>query len=90
MGTAYRAEMGIPQGDPLSMMIVAMLMRPWLQMMKQENVQAKILADADISILYLSTFFSDFTLVQRADVDRAAAAFEEAGFECMRQSQSID
>ena len=52
--------------------------------------QAKILADADISILYLSTFFSDFTLVQRADVDRAAAAFEEAGFECMRQSQSID
>ena len=46
----------------------------------QVATQAKILADADISILYLSTFFSDFTLVQRADVGRAVEAFESAGF----------
>ena len=46
--------------------------------------QAKVLADADISILYLSTFYSDFTLVQRADVERAAQAFERAGFELER------
>ena len=33
-------------------------------------MQAKILAAADISILYLSTFFSDYTLVQLDDVQR--------------------
>lgn len=47
--------------------------------------QAKVLAEADISILYLSTFFSDFTLVQRADVERAAEAFESAGFALERR-----
>ena len=41
--------------------------------------QARVLASANVSILYLSTFFSDFTLVQRADVSRAAEAFETAG-----------
>jgi hypothetical protein len=47
--------------------------------------QAKVLADADISILYLSTYFSDYTLVQQQDVERAAAAFEQAGFDCAQQ-----
>ena len=41
--------------------------------------QARVLASANVSILYLSTFFSEFTLVQRADVSRAAEAFETAG-----------
>lgn len=42
--------------------------------------QAKVLADADISIFYLSTYDNDYTLVQRTDVARAAQAFESAGF----------
>ena len=42
--------------------------------------QAKVLAGANLSILYHSTFECDFTLVQRADIERAAQAFESAGF----------
>ena len=47
--------------------------------------QAKVLAEANLSILYLSTFYSDYTLVQRDDVDCAADAFETRGFRCARQ-----
>jgi hypothetical protein len=42
--------------------------------------QAKVLADANLSILYHSTFPFDFTLVLRADVERATEAFASAGF----------
>ena len=42
--------------------------------------QAKILAEADISIFYLSTYENDYTLVSQADIARAAEAFESAGF----------
>ena len=47
--------------------------------------QAKVLANANLSILYLSTFYSDFTLVQRADVATAEEAFERGGF-CLTRS----
>ena len=33
MGEAYRVDTGIPQGDPLSMMIAALIMRPWVNLM---------------------------------------------------------
>ena len=47
--------------------------------------QAKVLADANLSILYLSTFYSDFTLVRRADLSRAEQAFESSGFRVSKQ-----
>lgn len=43
--------------------------------------QSKVLAAANLSILYLSTFFSDYTLVQLDDVPAAAEAFKRGGFE---------
>ena len=46
----YSRKCSIPQGDPLSMMIVAMLMRPWLKMLQKDKVQAMILAD-DIMVV---------------------------------------
>ena len=42
--------------------------------------QAKVLAGAGLSILYHSTFYADYTFVQRSDIGAAAAAFEAAGF----------
>ena len=41
--------------------------------------QSRVLANAQLSILYLSTFYSDFTLVQDTDVDCASEAFAQAG-----------
>ena len=51
--------------------------------------QAKVLADANLSILYVSTFWSDFTLVQRADVEQAEKAFGRRGFRCSRSSSRL-
>jgi hypothetical protein len=48
--------------------------------------QSKVLANDECSILYLSTFYSDYTLVQEEDVERAAEAFERAGFRLCRSS----
>ena len=46
----YTRKCSIPQGRPLSMMIVALLMRPWIMMMKEMNVEPKVLAD-DVMII---------------------------------------
>ena len=45
IGHKYSRECGIPQGCPLSMTIVALLMRPWVITMRQRDVEANILAD---------------------------------------------
>ena len=50
--------------------------------------QAKVLADANLSILYLSTFYSDFTLVRRADLSAAEQAFQSSGFRVSKQQAS--
>ena len=51
IGSPYRRRRGIPQGCPLSMMIVAMLMRPWIVLMRSiECTRCYILAD-DVLIL---------------------------------------
>jgi len=52
--------------------------------------QAKVLADANLSILYLSTFWSDFTLVQKADLADAVSAFEKSGFRVSRVSEQAE
>ena len=45
VGTAYHRQCGIPQGCPLSMMIVALIMRPWAMFMRCHEVVCYILAD---------------------------------------------
>ena len=46
VGTAYHRQCGIPQGCSLPMMIVAMIMRPWIMLMRNyTNVVCYILAD---------------------------------------------
>ena len=45
IGQPYTWEFSIPQGCPLSMMIVALMMRPWIMLMKEMNVDPKVLAD---------------------------------------------
>ena len=45
LGKEYRRETSIPQGDPFSMMLVALLMRPWMMQMKSVGVIPRILAD---------------------------------------------
>ena len=31
LGSEYKRETSIPQGDPFSMMLIALLMRPWME-----------------------------------------------------------
>ena len=50
IGTPYKRPTGIPQGDPFSMMVTTMMMRPWLVQMRQAAVVPRILAD-DLQIL---------------------------------------
>ena len=45
VGHKYSRKCGIPQGCPLSMAIVALLMRAWVIEMRSMNVDAKFLAD---------------------------------------------
>ena len=45
LGKAYTKPCGIPQGCPLSMMFVALDMRPWTQMVKDMGGHPRILAD---------------------------------------------
>ena len=45
IGRPHTRRCGIPQGCPLSMMFVALHMRPWLKQMEQLEITAKILAD---------------------------------------------
>ena len=45
LGAPHRRDNGIPQGCPLSMMMIALLMRPWMLLMLQHNVTPRTLAD---------------------------------------------
>ena len=45
LGRAFTKLCGIPQGCPLSMLIIAMAMLPWVQMMHEIKVIPRILAD---------------------------------------------
>ena len=50
LGEPYKRQCGIPQGDPLSMVMVALLMRAWVVMIKSMGVMPSLLVD-DILIL---------------------------------------
>ena len=54
LGEAYTKPTSIPQGDPFSMMIVAILLRAWIMQMKSIGVQPRLLAD-DLQILSKGT-----------------------------------
>ena len=45
IGKPYSRRCGIPQGDPLSMMMVALMMRPWVSLMLYLGLSPWILAD---------------------------------------------
>ena len=50
LGAPHRKDCSIPQGCPMSMMLTALLMRPWLLMMRKLGVEERVLAD-DIFLL---------------------------------------
>ena len=51
IGKPYRKKCGIPQGCPLSMVMVALIMRPWIVMMRAiPGVSCYMLAD-DVLVL---------------------------------------
>ena len=50
LGDPYGKMCGLPQGDPLSMMMVAILMRTWVVLMKEEGVMPSLLVD-DIMVV---------------------------------------
>ena len=66
--------------------VIAVLLDEFIECITEEKEAArkKILAEADISIFYLSTYENDYTLVSQADIARAAEAFESAGFRLER------
>ena len=45
IGEGYQKKASIPQGDPLSMMVKALLMRPWIMEMKAMAMETRIIAD---------------------------------------------
>ena len=50
LGRPYKRRCGIPQGDPLSMLMVALLMRAWVSKMKTMDVKPSLLVD-DILVI---------------------------------------
>lgn len=50
VGKPYKRRCGIPQGCPFSMMLIALVMRPWVVLMEQMDTVPWILAD-DILLL---------------------------------------
>ena len=45
IGAVYEDNCSIPQGCPFSMLMVALIFRPWILMMKQMNATPRVLAD---------------------------------------------
>ena len=50
VGTPYVKKVGIPQGDPLSMLFAALILRAWAQMMVEEGVTPFLFVD-DMMVL---------------------------------------
>ena len=45
IGKPYTKEVGIPQGDPLSMLFAALILRAWAGMMQRSNVTTYLYVD---------------------------------------------
>ena len=64
LGESYTKPTSIPQGDPMSMMVTSLLLRPWVMQMKSLKVKPRILAD-DLQLMctgegHLDTFTTAF------------------------------
>ena len=53
VGEAYMKPISVPQWDPLSMMIVALLLRAWIVEMKSMGLKPMVLAD-DLQLIAIS------------------------------------
>ena len=105
VGKAHTMSCGIPQGCPLSMMLVALHMRPWLIKMDDLQVTANILADDVILVAkgkdMLNTFpkalgittSTSMIWVPRSPLQRASTSqaqkWVETGWQKPRGSRSI-
>ena len=69
IGEAYRKPTSVPQGDPLSMMIVALLLRAWTLEMKEMGLHPRVLADdlqvASTGEQHLDVFVAGFDATRR-------------------------
>ena len=54
LGEAHQHPCGIPQGCPLSMLIVAFMMPPWVGLMKSKNVEPHLRTTSSSSLLALA------------------------------------
>ena len=45
LGKPYKKEVGIPQGDPLSMLFAALILLAWAELMKEEEIQPYLFVD---------------------------------------------
>ena len=62
VGTPFRRICGIPQGCPFSMALVAMIMRPWIMMMRTfAGIKCYILADDILIVATGKHMVSNFT-----------------------------
>ena len=50
IGQPYNKHTSIPQGDPFSMMVVALVLRPWVMEMRSYSVKPRLLAD-DLQVI---------------------------------------
>ena len=60
IGQPYKQRTGIPQGDPLSMMVVSLYLRPWIEKMCACNAKARTLADDMLIITEGDNHVADF------------------------------
>lgn len=76
LGQAYERLAGIPRGDPLSMLVTALVMQAWIRQMHDRGFIPRILAD-DLAILVLGVealkdFVEAFDLTHKHLMDMGA------------------
>ena len=54
LGEPYKRQTSVPRGDPWSMMVTALLLRPWFVQMKHLAVEPRLLAD-DLQVISTGT-----------------------------------
>ena len=80
IGEAYSKPTGIPQGDPFSMMVVALLSRAWIMQMRDYDVTPRVLAD-DLLILATDTEQAGGHLAGNAEAAQGHLAKAVAAFD---------
>ena len=95
LGVKYQKRCGIPQGDPLSMMFIALIMRPWVVMMQvQHKVRPSVLVD-DIMLLangaaMLNSFVAAMGATHAYLSDMGATLAPNKSFNFASTSQAMD